>query len=99
MILVNTHWYVLRELTEYTTQTNEYSCLDLYHLTQLLVSQCKANEQIAKGGWRNPLRNWDVRRPQTQAEFKELAHTLFRLILEIFPKPIDWTNIQLCEQI
>lgn len=46
-----------------------------------------------------PLKELGYMQTKTQAEFKELAHTLFRLILEIFPKPIDWTNIQLCEQI
>ena len=93
------HSLVCAKESECISQTSEYRCSDLYQLTQLLVSQCKSNEQIAKGGRRNALWNCDIHRPQTQGEFKELPHELLRLILEILPKPIDWTNSQLCKQI
>ena len=83
---------------ELTIRTYEPGFPDLYQLIQLLVSESQARKWIEKAGWKSPLMDFESHSPEACTEYKELAQKIPEFIPELFPKTVDWTEIQQCKQ-
>ena len=83
---------------ELTIRIYDLRYSDLYQLIHLLVSESKTKEWIEKTGWKDPLADFELYKPQDQENCKELAHKLLKLITELFPQVEDWSKIQQCKQ-